>query len=121
MENRIKILYVDDEEINLMLFKYNFSDKYEIITSDCGSGGLECLKKHPEIKVVISDMKMPNMTGLDFIAKAKEQYSDIRYYILTGFDINDEIISALKNKLILKYFRKPLNIKEIQEAIDEVI
>ncbi len=121
MEQKIKILYVDDEVINLKLFSYNFSEKYEVVTSTCGLEGLECLRKYPDIKIVISDMKMPNMNGLDFIARAKEIYSDKRYYILTGFDINEEIISALNNNLILKYFSKPYNIKEIEDTIEDVV
>lgn len=121
MDKKPKILYIDDEEINLELFKYNFSDKFDVITEYSGLSGLECLKKFPDIKVVISDMKMPNMNGIEFIGKAKEIYNDKKYFILTGFDISEEIHSALKGKLILKYLRKPFNIKEIEKAITEVV
>lgn len=121
MSNKTKVLYIDDEEINLELFVYNFSGKFEVITDCCGLNGLDQLQNHPDIKVVISDMKMPNMNGLEFIAKAKEIYEDKRYYILTGYDITEEIQQALETKLILKYFRKPFNIREIENAISEVI
>jgi len=121
MGEKIKILYIDDEEINLELFEYNFSDKYDVITGCCGLTGLECLQKYPDIKVVISDMRMPKMSGLEFVKKAKNLYGDKKYYILTGFDITEEIQKALDSKLILNYFRKPFNIKEIENAIRQVL
>ena len=121
MSNKIKVLYIDDEVINLELFVYNFSEKFEVITDCSGINGLAQLQNHPDIKVVISDMKMPNMNGLEFITKAKEIYEDKRYYILTGYDITEEIKQALETKLILKYFRKPFNIREIENTISEVI
>ena len=121
MDKKMKVLYIDDEEMNLELFKYNFSEKYEVITDYSGTKGLECLQKYSDIKVVISDMKMPGMNGIEFITKAKELYQDKRYFVLTGFDITQEIRLAIESKLILKYFRKPFNMREIERAIDEVI
>ena len=121
MNEKIKILYIDDEKTNLELFEYNFSDKYEVITECCGSKGLECLQKYPDIKIVISDMKMPNMSGLEFIAIATKIYTDKKYYILTGYDITEEIKAALESNLILGYFRKPFNIDEIENVISKVI
>ena len=71
MKGRVKILYVDDEIINLQLFEINFSKNYNVIIADNGFSGLEILENNPDISVVISDMKMPNMNGLEFIKKAK--------------------------------------------------
>ena len=115
------ILYVDDEPINLTLFKINFKNKYNIITAESGDQGLEQLKLNPYVNVVISDMKMPGMNGIEFIRMAKEDFPDISFFILTGFDITEEIARALEEKLIHKYFRKPFNIKEIDSAITEAL
>jgi two-component system, response regulator, stage 0 sporulation protein F len=121
MNNKAKILYVDDELINLTLFEINFSKKYEVSIVDNGMNGLEILDKNPDIKVVVSDMKMPNMDGIEFIRKAKEKHPDIKFYVLTGFEITKEIREALNSKLILKYFMKPFNMKEIDKVISEAI
>jgi len=121
MNERHKILYVDDESINLLLFEINFRKKYEVLTADNGIKGLEVLNNNPDVLVVVSDMKMPNMNGIEFIKQAKEKHPDIKYYILTGFEITEEIQEAIKLKLILKYFRKPFNMKEIDTAISEAI
>lgn len=116
----ITILYVDDEEPNLFLFQVAFEDKYEVITSISGQEGLEKLKNaHNRIIVVISDMRMPEMNGVEFIKKAREQYSHIGYFILTGFDYNDEIDQAIKENIIHKFFTKPFRQEEIESAIEE--
>lgn len=121
MNNILTILYVDDEPINLQLFKINFEKKFIVETAESGCEGLEILSQNPEISVVISDMKMPGMNGIEFIKKAKELLPDIKYYILTGFDITDEITTALNGKLINQYFRKPFNIAEIEIAIRKTL
>jgi two-component system, response regulator, stage 0 sporulation protein F len=121
MNFRPTILYVDDESINLQLFEINFSKKYEVLTANSGTKGLEVLAYNPDVLVVISDMKMPTMNGIDFIKQAKERYPAIKFYILTGFEITEEIQEAIKLKLILKYFRKPFNMKEIDTTISEAI
>lgn len=117
--NKTTILYVDDETLNLLLFKMNFEKKYEVITCDSGKDGLELLKNNPSINIVISDMKMPHMNGLEFIQQAQEFAGHLFYYILTGFEISGEIQSALDSGQIRKYFQKPFNVKEITQEIDE--
>ncbi len=120
MSEKIKIIYVDDEEVNVMLFKINFSIHFEVHTGFSGYEGLELLDKHPDTKVIISDMKMPEMNGIEFIKNAKKKYPEKKYYILTGFNITEEIQDALKSGLIQKYFRKPFNMQEIEKAINEL-
>ncbi len=116
-KDQISLLYVDDEQINRELFLINFRKEYKVYTADSGFEGLNKLKLNSDIAVVISDMKMPGMNGVEFIRKAKLEYQNIVFFILTGFDITDEISNALKEKLINKYFRKPFNIKEIDKSI----
>lgn len=116
-----RILYVDDEEHNLFVFKANFRSKYEVVTVLSGQEGLEELD-NPEkpIDAVISDMNMPEMNGVEFITKAKEKH-DIPFYILTGFDNNKEIENAIESKMVVQLFNKPLNVPEISEAIDRKV
>jgi len=121
MSNKLKLMYVDDEVMNLQLFELNFNKKYEVITAESGIGALKLLEKHLDTVIVISDMKMPIMTGIEFIKKAKEKYANIKFYILTGYDITAEIIEALDSKLILKYFRKPFNFNEIDNELKTVL
>lgn len=118
----ITILYVDDEDLNLFLFEKGFESIYNIITAASGQEGLKKLESHADdIIVVISDMRMPQMNGVEFITQAKSKYTNIAYFILTAFDYNKEIDEAIQNKIIHKFFTKPFDIKEIEVAIETAI
>jgi two-component system response regulator (stage 0 sporulation protein F) len=119
MNEKTTLLYVDDEPINLKLFTINFKNKFRVITTESGIDGLAKLNLYPEIAFVISDMKMPGMSGIEFIEAAKKKFPDVTYFILTGFDITEEIAEAMKKGIINKYFRKPFNMKEVEESIIE--
>lgn len=121
METKPKVLYVDDEKINLLLFKVNFEDQYEVFTAVDGFNGLSILDENPEIVIVFSDMKMPGMNGLEFINGAKEKYPNKKYYILTGFDITDEIKEAIESGLIIEYFRKPFEVEKMHGIMSEAV
>ncbi len=120
MKEKRTILYVDDEEINLLLFEINFKEKYNVIGTDSPIKALQILKSNHNISVVISDMRMPEMDGIQFIKKAKKKFPKICYFILTGYDITNEISEALDSKLIVFYFKKPFNMKKIDNTIEKV-
>lgn len=121
MEFKSKILFVDDEVINLQLFVIKFKRKYEVITAENGLMGLEVLEANTDTLVIISDMKMPGMNGLEFITKAKEKFPDKKFYILTGFEITDEIKAALDSGLIEQYFSKPFDINQLEKVIQDSV
>ncbi|HCX99748.1 MAG TPA: two-component system response regulator, partial [Bacteroidales bacterium] len=66
MSKKISVLYVDDEPINLRLFELNFKNAFNVTTALSGFDGLEILKNNPDIPVVVSDMRMPKMDGIEF-------------------------------------------------------
>jgi response regulator RpfG family c-di-GMP phosphodiesterase len=122
MHREITILYVDDEYFNNFIFEKSFKSKYKVITAISPFEGLEKLEHHKnEIIVVISDMRMPGMNGIEFIQKAKARFDNIAYFILSGFDYDDDIKNALETKLIYKFLRKPFDFEEITNAIEEAI
>ncbi|HPF52454.1 MAG TPA: response regulator [Draconibacterium sp.] len=116
-----KILYVDDEPINLLLFEANLDRKYEVLKANNGLEGLAVIADHPDIKIVFSDMKMPNMNGIEFIKEASKIISECFFYILTGFEITNEIQHSLDSGLIQKYYGKPTNMKDILNEIEAVL
>ena len=117
MHKTLTILYVDDEPINLMLFAENFGKSRKILTASSGQEGLDILRSNTDVSIVISDFKMPEMNGVQFIKIAKKEFPDIIFYILTGYDINDEIEDCLNNKIISDYFSKPFNRSAIEAAL----
>ncbi|MFO7369150.1 MAG: response regulator [Bacteroidales bacterium] len=119
MKQPVTILYVDDEPTNLLLFELMFKKNFNVVLAESGYQGLEILQNKPEIKITISDMKMPGMNGIQFIEKAKMQYPDVVFYILTSYEISPEIHDSLKKGLIEKFFQKPFNMQEIKKSICE--
>lgn len=119
--NKPKVLYVDDEAINLMLFKALLKKKYHVLTAENGTSGLKILSETRDIDVVFSDMRMPSMNGIEFINEAIKLAPDTEFYILTGFEITPEIQEALDKKLIRKYLKKPFKMNDISIEIDNVV
>ena len=112
-----QILYVDDESFNLLVFKANFRKDFDVITAEDGLSGLHKLDLNPEISVVVSDLHMAKLNGVEFVRKAKLKYPDKKFYILTGFEITSEVKEALNNGLIVKYLSKPYDIERMYEII----
>lgn len=108
-----KLLYVDDEILNLYLFRDYFKNEFDVMIAQSGKEAMDVLSKNEDIKFVISDMRMPQMNGLEFITKAQEIRPKITYCILTGYDLTPEIEKAIGEKKVARYFSKPLDPTEI--------
>ena len=121
MKDRPAILYVDDEETNLLLFQIAFEGAREVLLANSPDEGLIKLIENKErIISVISDMHMPKMNGVQFINEAKKTLNTIPYFILSGYAYNDEIDTALKEKKILKFFTKPFDRAEIEGYLNKI-
>ena len=88
------ILYIDDEEDNLTVFSATFRRDYEVHLATSGHKGLEIMKKH-NIHLVITDQRMPKMTGTEFLEKIIPHYPDCIRMVLTGFSDVETIIQAI--------------------------
>lgn len=117
MTEKAKVLYIDDETLNRRIFEFNFRDFFEIQFAEDGKDGLDKLKEFSDVTHIISDFRMPKMSGLEFIKEAKVLYPDKLFYLLSGFDITAEIREAIDNQTIAKYFQKPYNREDIKSTI----
>lgn len=120
MDDKNVVLFIDDEEVNLFLFEKRFENDFNVITSSSGADALEKLDKYSnKVKAVISDMRMPEMSGLDFVRQARGQFIGIKYFILTGYSFNVELEEALERKEIEMIFKKPFDYDAIKRAVNE--
>ncbi len=122
-DNTHTILCVDDEaNIINSLRRLLRNDGYGILTATSGAEGLELLKEN-DVQVVISDQRMPEMSGIEFLSAVKEQYPDIIRIILTGYTEVDSITEAINKGQIYKFFLKPWNDQnlklEIKQALEQ--
>jgi len=113
-----QILYVDDEKDNLTVFNSAFRRYYEIHLASSGREGLEIMKKH-KIQLIITDQRMPEMTGIQFLEKVIPDYPDCIRMILTGFSDIEAIIQAINTGRVYRYITKPWNKEELKINIDK--
>jgi len=116
-----RILYIDDEVINLELLQLTFMNDFEILIAESAAKGLDLLAKNPDIHVLISDLKMPVMNGLDFIKVVKKKYPEKVCMLLTGFMESDVMLEGFNKELIFRYLMKPWNKDELKETILEAL
>jgi two-component system NtrC family sensor kinase len=112
-----RILYVDDEVINLELLQLTYMNDFEVITAKSAKEGLQMLEGNPDIRVVISDLKMPVMNGLDFIKMVKKQDPGKICMLLTGFMESDVMLEGFNQELIYRYLMKPWEKDHLKETI----
>jgi class 3 adenylate cyclase len=116
---KFNVLYVDDEANNLTAFKAGFRRDYNVYTALSGMEGLEIFKNE-NIHVVVTDQRMPNMTGVEFLQQLPEIPDNIRI-ILTGFSDIESIIEAINTGQVYRYITKPWNKEELKMNIDNAI
>src|SRR5471030_1361115 len=115
--NKIAILYVDDEENNLFSFKATFRIKYDVYTAPGGEEALKILAQK-QVHVIITDQRMPGMTGVEFLEKVLESYPDPMRILLTGYADMGAVVDAVNKGKIFHYLAKPWNEEELDMTIN---
>lgn len=121
MTDKIKVLYVDDEENNLFSFKATFRLKYQIFTAISAAKGLEILNENPDIHVILTDQRMPEMTGVDFLQSILPIHPDPIRILLTGYADLQASIDAVNKGKIFHYLSKPWNEEEVDMTIQKAL
>ncbi|MBN2486159.1 MAG: response regulator [Bacteroidales bacterium] len=113
------VMYVDDEAINLELFRLNFEDDFNVITAESGEEALTKLRTEHDLIVIISDLKMPGMDGLELISKIKSSSPDKICIMLTAYVETDVMMKAINEELIFRYMLKPWKRSELDRTIND--
>jgi response regulator RpfG family c-di-GMP phosphodiesterase len=116
-DKKISILYVDDEENNLFSFKAVFRIKYQVYTAISGDEALKILAEKP-IEIIITDQRMPAMTGVEFLEKVIPLYPDPIRLLLTGYADMNAVVDAINKGKIFHYLTKPWNEDELHMTIN---
>jgi response regulator RpfG family c-di-GMP phosphodiesterase len=105
-EEKIKILYVDDEQNNLQAFKATFRRDYEIFLAMSADEGRKILKSE-DVHIIITDQRMPEETGVDFLSSIIPINPDPIRILLTGYTDIQAVIDAINKGQIYHYLTKP--------------
>lgn len=114
------VLIVDDEPDILDSLRFALDMDYEVLTAQSGAEGLDLLSQH-EVAVIISDQRMPKMTGVAFLAQAQEVSPDSVRMMLTGFADFDAIVEAINKGHIYRYISKPWESRDLEMDVKQAV
>jgi Nif-specific regulatory protein len=113
---RYPILVVDDEQDNLDAFRFNFRKTFDLLTATSGPEALALLADH-DVGVIITDQRMPKMTGVELLTEAKNIRPEAVGIILTAFTDVDVLIEAINLGQVYRYITKPWDAKEMRGVL----
>ncbi|MBI4848748.1 MAG: response regulator [Nitrospirae bacterium] len=118
----VEILFVDDEKNVLQALKRLCMDEdYEIILANSAEEALEVLRNHPNLGLIVSDQRMPGMTGSEFLARAKDIMPDTVRILLTGYADINAVADAINKGGAYRYITKPWKDEELLQIIGDAV
>lgn len=114
------IIVVDDEPENIELLTRGLRRRYDVHSAEGGEEALRLLDCH-DAAVIITDQRMPGMTGVELLAKACELYSDTMRILLTGYADLDAVVDAINFAHVTSFLRKPIRPAEIESAVSSAM
>lgn len=117
-EQLVNILYVDDEVHNLNAFKASFRRSFNVFTAESAKEAMPILAAHP-IQIIITDQRMPQMSGVEFLESILEAYPDPIRILLTGYADIAAVIDAINKGQVYLYITKPWQETELKLYIEK--
>ncbi|WP_316794632.1 response regulator [Pedobacter frigoris] len=114
----INVLYVDDEVHNLNSFKAGFRRLFNIFVAESAAEGRKILESE-DIQVIITDQRMPVMTGIEFLESIIPDFPDPIRILLTGYADINAVIDAINKGQVYKYIQKPWMDEDLRINIEK--
>jgi CheY-like chemotaxis protein len=116
-----RILVVDDEEAILETMSFTFEGEYEVFTSSDARRALQILDEKAPIAVVLTDQRMPNMSGVELLAEVCRRHPNTVRMILTGFADLEAIIEAINDGHVYAYITKPWEPDHLKQVMKQAV
>lgn len=116
MHKHINALFIDDEKSNLTSFKAAFRRDFNVFLAESASEGLDILRNN-EIHVILTDQRMPEKTGVEFLSSILEEFPNAIRILVTGYTDMDALVDAVNKGHIFKYISKPWDNEKLKEII----
>ena len=114
------ILYVDDEKINLTVFERSLYKNYNVLLANSAAEAIDVIKNN-KIKVLVSDQRMPDVTGLELIKKVTSANPEIVCMLFTAYTDTDTVMQAVNLGGVYNYITKPMDYQKMKIAIDNAL
>ena len=115
-----KILIVDDEAANLRALERLFRDGYEVLTAGDGAEALKLLQQH-DVALLITDQRMPEMTGIELLKKTVLLRPRMVRIILTGYTDIEALVEAINCGQVYRYVTKPWNNDDLRLTVTRAL
>lgn len=115
------LLCIDDESDNLDSLERLFRKKYNVLKATSAEMGFEILDNRPDIAVIISDQRMPLITGVEFLEKSILSHPDTSRILLTGYTDIESVIGAVNKGQIFRYLTKPWEPIDLSNTVDQAL
>ena len=112
-----RILIVDDEEAILETMTFTFMEDYEVLTTVDPRQALDLLDDHAPVAVLITDQRMPHMTGVELLEKVYDRHPETVRIMLTGFSDSDSTLQAINSGHAYAYISKPWEPEELKNVV----
>ncbi|MBN1570087.1 MAG: sigma-54-dependent Fis family transcriptional regulator [Acidobacteria bacterium] len=118
IKRKYALLLVDDEQANLQKLQRTFMDQYDVHLAQSGEEALQILQNAP-VDAIITDQKMPGMTGIEFLELSQKTYPNLVRIVLTGFTDVEDLIAAINTGKVHKYITKPWEPEDLRLAVQD--
>ena len=115
---KINVLYIDDEQHNLVSFKASFRRIFNVYTAESADEGAKLLDQE-NIHVILSDQRMPKMTGIEFFESIKDSHPDPIRILITGYTDINAVVDAINRGQVYKYLTKPWNEEDVRNFVEK--
>jgi len=115
-ETRQRVLVVDDEEQILIALEDALSDDYQVLVANSAAKALQLIESEKDLAVVISDQRMPGMTGDEFLTRIADK-TDATRMMVTGYADLSAVVRAVNNGRIFAYVTKPWDLADLQQTV----
>jgi two-component system, NtrC family, response regulator HupR/HoxA len=119
-KRKYELLLVDDELANLQKLQRTFMEQYNVHLAQSGQEALQILHQ-TLIDAIITDQKMPKMTGMEFLELSQKSYPNIVRIVLTGFTDVGDLIAAINTGKVHKYITKPWEPDDLRLAVQDAL
>ena len=99
----------DDAEVRIVVAEFLEDFGYHVLQADGGAAALRLLDDAPEVRLLISDIRMPDMSGLELAEIATQRHHDLKVILISGYFVAQQV-----NR---RFLRKPFRMKELQAAV----
>jgi serine phosphatase RsbU (regulator of sigma subunit)/CheY-like chemotaxis protein len=117
--DKLKLMVVDDEPDNLELLYRTFRRDFQVFKASNALSAIDILDKEGEMAVIISDQRMPEMNGTEFLSLTVERFPDTIRILLTGFTDVEDLVDAINSGQVFKYITKPWKPERLKAVVEQ--